>query len=55
MRLWDKLESEVPASEMILDYTLLYGGEPSLISPKDLVAKWRPLIDGMTSTQHVIS
>lgn len=55
MRLWDKLEVEVPANEMTLDYSLVYGGEPALLSPQDLVATWQPLIDGMTSTQHVVS
>ncbi|KAK5050897.1 hypothetical protein LTR84_003456 [Exophiala bonariae] len=55
MRDWDRLALEVPADHMILDYTLFYGGDPTEVTPKDLVAAWQPLIGGMTATQHVLS
>ena len=53
MRLWDKLETDVLADELLLDYSSMFGGEAKMIASKDVVAQWKGLIEAMDSTQHV--
>lgn len=54
LRQWDRLlASEVFAATFTLDYTAMFGGEPTQRSPADVVGMWRPLMEGLTSTQHV--
>lgn len=56
LKLWDRLVAEVPASAGItLDYSKLFGSPPSKHSPKGLVDVWKPMMDEMTSTQHVVT
>lgn len=54
LRQWPRLlASEVFAATFTLDYTAMFGGEPNQRTPTDVVGMWRPLMEGLTSTQHV--
>ena len=54
LRQWDRLlASEVFAATFTLDYTAMFGGEPTQRTPADVVGMWRGLMEGLTSTQHV--
>ena len=56
LKQWDRLVAEVPASTGItLDYTALFGSSPSKHPPEALVQQWKPMLDRMTSTQHIIT
>ncbi len=47
-RLWDRVETYF-ASRVVLDY-----GVPELLTPADIVARWRPLLTAFDRTHHVI-
>ena len=51
---WDELVSQVFASEVKVDYTSLFGGEAQKVSSSDLIAGWRTVLPGFTSTQHLL-
>ena len=51
---WDKFE-EIIAPEMILDYTAMFGGQPRTVSPAALVETWKPFLNKLTRTQHVMA
>ena len=52
MRAWDQLASEVPAEEITIDYTRLFGGQPSKHTPQTLLDSWKPLMEELSATQH---
>ena len=37
-----------------LDYTSLFGGEPESVAGPELVARWRELLAGLDSHQHLL-
>lgn len=54
LRQWPRLlASEVFAASFTLDYTAMFGGEPTQRKPADVVGMWRPLMEGFSTTQHV--
>jgi hypothetical protein len=53
-RAWEKLP-EVFADEIRLDYTSLNGGEPGVISQKDLIEAWSSLLGAFDATQHILT
>jgi hypothetical protein len=42
------------APQVAVDYTSLFGGEPSTLSREQLIGNWRQLLPGFTQTTHVI-
>ena len=52
--LWDKLLAEVFAEEVRVDYTSLFGGEVQKLKSTDLIAGWKSVLPGFTSTQHLL-
>ena len=53
-REWAAL-AELLDDEVVLDYTSLYGGEPSRASREHLVDGWAADLSGYTATQHMVS
>ncbi|GAA3794960.1 nuclear transport factor 2 family protein [Streptomyces phyllanthi] len=53
-RAWDALE-EVFSDEIRLDYTSLNGGEPAVLTRKELIDAWSGLLGGFSATQHLLS
>ncbi|MBX9685062.1 MAG: nuclear transport factor 2 family protein [Candidatus Obscuribacterales bacterium] len=51
---WDALSADVFASELTVDYTSLFGGEPQTLKAVDLVSSWKKLLPGFESTQHLL-
>ncbi|GAA4785917.1 nuclear transport factor 2 family protein [Streptomyces ziwulingensis] len=51
---WDRL-TDLFTDDIRLDYTSLNGGEPVVLSRKDVIAKWRGNREGLAATQHLIS
>jgi hypothetical protein len=43
------------SQEVRVDYTSLFGGEPEVLSPADLMERWRRMIPGFTHTTHLIA
>jgi|688.fasta_scaffold415454_1 hypothetical protein len=52
--LWDKMLAEVFAEEVRVDYTSLFGGEVQKLKSADLVAGWKSVLPGFSSTQHLL-
>ncbi|KAL1981739.1 hypothetical protein VTN96DRAFT_2296 [Rasamsonia emersonii] len=50
---WTQLATDVLADQVIIDYTSMFGGEPQRVTPSELAAQWKPLVEGMDATQHV--
>lgn len=50
---WDGVRAAF-ADELDLDYTSLSGGEPERLAADELVARWRALLPGFDSTQHLL-
>ena len=42
------------AEKVDVDYTSLFGGEPSCPTSSDLIGAWRDLLPGFDSTQHLM-
>lgn len=40
------------AEEIVIDYTSLWGGEPSTMTPAALIAGWRGIVPGFDATWH---
>ncbi|MCO6004066.1 nuclear transport factor 2 family protein [Actinoallomurus purpureus] len=51
---WEPL-LELFTDDVSLDYSSLNGGEPQIVSRKDMVEKWRGNREGLTATQHLVS
>ncbi|KAJ7931222.1 hypothetical protein B0H13DRAFT_1959480 [Mycena leptocephala] len=51
---WDLL-SPVFAEELVMDYTSMFGGEPTHTNGVDQAKVWKGMLDYMDSTQHVIT
>lgn len=51
---WDQL-TDLFTDEVLLDYTSLNGGEPTLTPRKDVIARWRSNREGLAATQHLVS
>jgi hypothetical protein len=43
------------APSIVIDYTSLWGGEPAIMTPKDLMAAWRGIVPGFDGTWHELS
>lgn len=53
-RAWDQLQA-IFSDPVEVDYTSLNGGEPVTVSPADLIAGWRQILDHLDATQHLIA
>lgn len=53
-RNWEQVKAQF-ADQVLLDYTSMSGGEPSEITPQDIVDSWKGLLPGFKSTQHALS
>jgi len=52
-RRWDDV-LDLFASQVEVDYSSLFGGEPQYITREQLIANWRQLVPGFTHTTHLI-
>ena len=43
------------ADRVTLDYTSLWGGEPTTQSADDIVSQWRSFLPGFDATQHLVT
>ena len=46
---WDTL-AHVFSDQVTLDY-----GEPELLSPQEIIGRWRPVFEGLDAHQHLVS
>ncbi|GAB0104005.1 hypothetical protein JMUB6875_29790 [Nocardia sp. JMUB6875] len=53
IRDWDTFPS-VFADEVTLDYSSIWGGEPSTVTPAQIRADWEKLIGAFDATQHLL-
>ncbi|WP_106398079.1 nuclear transport factor 2 family protein [Actinocorallia populi] len=53
-REWDRLEA-VFADKVTLDYTSLHGGEPAVLTPRQIADAWSGALGGFDATQHLIT
>lgn len=53
-RRWEDLPG-LFADHVVLDYTSLAGGEPTIVTPAELAAGWRATLGGFDFTQHLVS
>jgi hypothetical protein len=51
---WDELE-ELFADRVRLDYTSLQGGEPSELSPEQIVSGWKQALGALDAHQHLVA
>ena len=51
---WPRARAQF-AEQVLVDYTSLAGGQPATMKADDLIASWKGLLPGFTSTQHVIT
>ncbi|MDK4717297.1 nuclear transport factor 2 family protein [Rhizobium sp. CNPSo 4039] len=51
---WDRVRSAF-ADEVVLDYTSLWGGEPSTLSGDEVVASWSGFLPGFDRTLHLVT
>ena len=49
------LAEDAFASEIVIDYTSLWGGEPQRTTPAALIEAWRGLVPGFDATRHELS
>ncbi len=42
------------ADEVTIDYTSLWGGDPAVMTPTDLMAAWRGIVPGFDATYHAL-
>jgi hypothetical protein len=43
------------APKIVIDYTSLWGGQPSNMTPAELMTAWRGIVPGFTATWHELS
>ena len=53
--LFEKLISDVLNDQIVVDYTDLFGGQPSTHSSAELAGQWKGLKAQMSNAQHQIS
>ncbi|MGI5453378.1 nuclear transport factor 2 family protein [Streptomyces sp. CA-249302] len=53
LRQWDALPALL-AEKVTLDYTSLFGGQPSTSTPDRIIADWRAGLGHLEATQHMI-
>ncbi|MFD0688206.1 nuclear transport factor 2 family protein [Actinomadura fibrosa] len=53
-REWDRLEA-LFADRVTLDYTSLNGGEPAVLTPREIVGAWSGTLGNLDATQHMIT
>jgi hypothetical protein len=51
---WDGLH-DLFTDVVEVDYTSLWGGEPEKLARETLIGRWRDVLTGLESTQHVIA
>jgi len=51
---WDRVRSAF-ADKVTLDYTSLWGGEPTTQDASEVVAQWRNFLPGFDTTQHLVT
>ncbi|KAL6719811.1 hypothetical protein ACLMJK_001732 [Lecanora helva] len=51
----DILREEVFASNILVDYTALFGGDPNHRGREELIGIWRSLMDKIEASQHIIT
>jgi 3-phenylpropionate/cinnamic acid dioxygenase small subunit len=52
-REWAALEACF-AEQVLVDYTSLQGGEPATMPRAELIGGWRPMLERLEATQHLI-
>ncbi|WP_205856580.1 nuclear transport factor 2 family protein [Phytoactinopolyspora endophytica] len=50
---WDSAYASFAAT-VTIDYTSLWGGEPETLDAGELIMRWRKLLPGFDSTQHLL-
>jgi hypothetical protein len=50
---WETVRSSF-TTEVEIDYTSLWGGEPETLTADQLIDRWRQLLPGFDATQHLI-
>ena len=50
---WGTVRSSF-TTEVEIDYTSLWGGEPETLTADELIDRWRQLLPGFDATQHLI-
>ncbi len=53
-RNWAKVENAM-AEKVLLDYTSMTGGQPALLSPKEITNAWANFLPGFDKTHHHLS
>jgi SnoaL-like domain len=51
---WKSIEN-VMATNVLLDYTSFVGGEPALLTPKDITQSWASFLPGFDTTHHQLN
>lgn len=51
---WDRLIQDVFHETVTVDYTSLFGGEAETLTGKELIARWKSVLPGFDSTQHLL-
>lgn len=46
---------QILAPEVILDYTAMFGGEPSTVTPEQVIERFQPMLSKMSGMQHVFA
>jgi SnoaL-like domain len=52
-RNWAKIENSF-ADQVLLDYTSMAGGEPTVVTPQQITTAWKGLLPGFDRTLHKI-
>ncbi|KAI0169828.1 hypothetical protein GGR52DRAFT_551736 [Hypoxylon sp. FL1284] len=52
--LWDELADEVYASQVVVDYTSMFGGKPMEMTNQGYVENLRPTMTGFDSIHHIV-
>jgi hypothetical protein len=51
---WDRL-TELLTDPVVVDYTMLHGGEPMTTDPDGVVRTWRKVLENLRATQHLMA
>jgi hypothetical protein len=51
---WQKVKNTM-AKEVLLDYTSMAGGEPTVLSPQQIAKAWAEFLPGFDKTHHQLS
>lgn len=56
LKAWDYLISQCFTSGMVVvDYSSVFGGEPYEIKAKDLMEQWKPRVENLEASQHLLA